>query len=39
LPSVGTIAVPIAKNSITWLPQPWLFSFSDTPTMTVASSS
>jgi hypothetical protein len=21
---VGTIAVPIAKNSITWLPQPWL---------------
>ena len=25
-PSRGMIAVPIAKNSIMWLPQPWLFS-------------
>jgi hydroxymethylglutaryl-CoA lyase len=25
-PSRGMIAVPMAKNSITWLPQPWLFS-------------
>ena len=25
--------MPSAKNSITWLPQPWLFSDSETPTM------
>jgi hypothetical protein len=26
--SLGTTAVPRAKNSNTWLPQPWLFSWS-----------
>ena len=32
-PSAGMIAVPIAKNSITWLPQPWERSWMSTPTM------
>ena len=31
--SLGITAVPTAKNSIVWLPQPWLFSWSLTSTM------
>src|SRR4051794_17833794 len=30
---VGTMPGPAAKNSITWLPHPWLASLSWTPTM------
>ena len=38
-PSLGTIAVPTAKNSITWLPQPWLSSRRETPTIPSAETS